>query len=475
MSDCSTRKRRGVVGVIALALIVSSAGSMTTPASAGPRDTGFEQPYQGPPQYAHLSAPKANFDAQINVPLGQRRADVLARKLGFPKRMALTPRQLRLMLTGRGIGGGTPEARRSAKIIVDSIRDLTNTLGSEYPRLIDGELTTIRLASYGLIVTPGGVLESPGHEGAPARTFNYLILPQSVCDQPDIKSTIPPGIQCGYVNQFMLKNGAADSLRALYASAFTSFIPFGPVAQSASEPDELAPNAKDGAPTLVGISMAPPLWLINFLLVYAASPELAANFPAYWSPIPTPVADALVSSETGQVLFSDYQEYFPDLPRFEIPRSASAGENGPTIAPILKRDIVIGADMWDTTPRLMSLTLNFDGIIGIPNSDDTDFEIARAAVVAAGGAWNTITQCSSPPTTISHTTALSPEQYYAGSSVRGEFLDVVQVQTSWPVRPSTLDGTDFTVPLNNGSIAKAVSATVIPNFEYNERSVASST
>ena len=450
---------------------MTGVSSITTPASAGSRDTGFEQPYQGPPKYAHLSAPKANFDAQINMPLGQRRADALARKLGFPKEMALTKRQLRLMLTGRGIGGGTPQARRSAKIIVDSIRDLTNTLGSEYPRMIDGELTAIRLASYGLIVTSDGVLESPGHEGAPARNFNYLILPQSLCDQPEIKSTIPPGIQCGYVNTFMLKNGAADSLRALYASAFPSFIPYGPVAQSASEPDELAPNSKVGTQTLVGISMAPPLWLINFLLVYAASPELAANFPAYWTPIPTPVADALISSETGQVLFSDYQEYFQALPRFELPDTAGAGEDGPTIAPLLKRDILIGADMWDTIPRLMSLTLNFEGIIGIPNSDDTDFEVARAAVVAAGGAWNTITQCSSPPTTISHTTALSPEQYYAGSGVRGEFLDVVQVQTSWPVRPSTLDGTDFKVTLNDGSIAEAVSATVIPNFEYNERSV----
>jgi len=122
------------------------------------------------------------------------------------------------------------------------------------------------------------------------------------------------------VNQFMLKNGAADSLRALYASAFTSFVPFGPAAQSASEPDELAPNSKDGTPSLVGISMPPPLWLINFVLTYSASPELAANFPAYWTPIPTPVADALISSENGQVLFSDYQEYFPDLPRFDIPR-----------------------------------------------------------------------------------------------------------------------------------------------------------
>ncbi len=149
----------------------------------------------------------------------------------------------------------------------------------------------------------------------------------------------------------------------------------------------------------------------------------------------------------------------------------SATDDGPSIAPILKRDILVGADLWDTTPRLMSLTLNFEGIIGIPDADNPDFNIARAAVEAAGGAWNVITDCSTTPTQISHTTAVSPEQYYSVTGVHGEFLDVVQVQTSWPVRPSTLDGTDFKITLNNGSIVDPVAAGIVPNFEYNERSV----
>ena len=149
----------------------------------------------------------------------------------------------------------------------------------------------------------------------------------------------------------------------------------------------------------------------------------------------------------------------------------SAADDGPSIAPILKRDILVGADMWDTKPRLMSLTLNFEGIIGIPDADNPDFEIARAAVEAAGGAWNVITDCSITPTQISHTTAVSPEQYHSVTGVHGEFLDVVQVQTSWPVRPSTLDGTDFKITLNNGSIVDPVAAGIVPNFEYNERSV----
>ena len=151
--------------------------------------------------------------------------------------------------------------------------------------------------------------------------------------------------------------------------------------------------------------------------------------------------------------------------------SGRTNDDGPTIAPLLKRDILVGADMWDTVPRLMSMTLNFEGIIGIPSADDPNFDVASAAVTAFGGAWNTLTQCSSLPTTVSHTTAVSPEQYYSVSGVYGEFLDVIQVQTSWPVRPSTLNGTDFKVTLNDGTVAKAVAAMVVPNFEYNERSV----
>ena len=42
--------------------------------------------------------------------------------------------------------------------------------------------------------------------------------------------------------------------------------------------------------------------------------------------------------------------------------------------------------------------------------------------------------------------------------------DVVQVQTSWPALPSTLDGSDFKITLNDGTIAPAISAMVMPNF-----------
>jgi len=56
--------------------------------------------------------------------------------------------------------------------------------------------------------------------------------------------------------------------------------------------------------------------------------------------------------------------------------------------------------MWDTVPRIMSLTLNFTDIIGVPGADSKDEATAKAAVVAAGGAWSEIAAktCSTKPT-----------------------------------------------------------------------------
>ncbi|CAB4896495.1 MAG: hypothetical protein F2806_03635 [Actinobacteria bacterium] len=154
--------------------------------------------------------------------------------------------------------------------------------------------------------------------------------------------------------------------------------------------------------------------------------------------------------------------------------SVMAAPEPPTIAALFKADVVVGADMWDTVPRIMSLTLNFTDIIGVPGADSKDQSTAKAAVVAAGGAWSNIRAeaCSTKPTQISHTTAVSPEQYYGVTGLAGVHnTDVVQVQMSWPVLPSSMNPTDFKITLNNGTVAPAISATVMPNFEYNERSV----
>lgn len=55
------------------------------------------------------------------------------------------------------------------------------------------------------------------------------------------------------------------------------------------------------------MSMAPPLWLVNFSLIYTLNPKLAAKMPAHWTPIPADVALAIAESPTGQVPYGEYR------------------------------------------------------------------------------------------------------------------------------------------------------------------------
>ena len=102
-------------------------------------------------------------------------------------------------------------------------------------------------------------------------------------------------------------NGATRSLVQLYRSAFTVEAIYGAASQQLSGVAQLATNTKAGVSTEVGLSMVPALWLVNFTLIYTLNPRLAAAMPAYWTPIPAAVADAILASPTGQVPYSEYK------------------------------------------------------------------------------------------------------------------------------------------------------------------------
>lgn len=143
-----------------------------------------------------------------------------------------------------------------------------------------------------MFVDDQGMLESPANELAPTRQVN---------------SVIAPG---GYLSTWAAANGADVSLQALYKSAYPIQLPFGIAAQHESGTAELAFYLNGAKSAVTGMSMASSIWEINFLLIYMLNPNLAANMPAYWAPIPGAVVAALRQSPTGQVPFSDYASYF---------------------------------------------------------------------------------------------------------------------------------------------------------------------
>ncbi|MEO9328904.1 hypothetical protein [Gordonia aurantiaca] len=267
-----------------LAVFAATVLGIATAPSAGAApgsDTGFALPFSGAPGFEYLAPPKLTDPAQLNRPLGQAAAERIAAGIGLSPRDALNDTQYRELLSGGGIGG----SRAAAKLIDACLIILTNTNG----RPMFGDSV---VGSYGLYVDKDGMLQSPANASAPTRQVNELIAPG------------------GYVGNWLRANGATHTLLALYRSAYTVQVPFGFVSQQISGTPQLVTNTKGGVTSTVGMSMAPPLWLVNFALLYIVKPSLAAAMPAYWAPIPEPVAAAIKASPTGQVPWSEYRSYF---------------------------------------------------------------------------------------------------------------------------------------------------------------------
>lgn len=143
-----------------------------------------------------------------------------------------------------------------------------------------------------------------------------------------------------------------------------------------------------------------------------------------------------------------------------------------SLYPLLKKDVLVGADAWSSRPRMLAAGLGFVNILGVPDADSDDLSIARAAVLGVDGAWNDGLTCSSggDPSRRALTSAASPSQMEVAYGVATEYGAGLPVEFSWPVKPSTVDPTDFRVTLNDGSEVTPEAASINPNFEYNERS-----
>jgi hypothetical protein len=78
-------------------------------------------------------------------------------------------------------------------------------------------------------------------------------------------------------------------------------------ASLAAQEPEVSPKVPKGEP--YGVAVTPPIYLINFLFLYVASPDIAANMPAYRTPIPQVVFDCLKKNPTG-CPYADLERYF---------------------------------------------------------------------------------------------------------------------------------------------------------------------
>ncbi len=152
--------------------------------------------------------------------------------------------------------------------------------------------------------------------------------------------------------------------------------------------------------------------------------------------------------------------------------AGSARAESGSLYPLLKKDVIVGADYWTKQPKMLAAGLGFINILGVPDVDSSDLTLAESSVLAVDGAWNSGLTCpsTSTPPQRAFTSASSPSQIATTFGVETLYGAGLPVEFSWPVRPSTVDPTDFRVTLNDGSVVTPDASSITPNFEYNERS-----
>lgn len=278
---------------LALTPVLGSAPAGAAAPSA--TDTGFPEPFLGTPEYAHVAPTKLDGADRPNQPIGPRAADEIARAIGLNRKDTFSAAQYEEFITG----GGKDGDKSQAKLVDASVKILTNTVGHPLYSNVDGKVTQSVLASYGVFVSTDGWLMSPANLAAPTRQVNAVIAPG------------------GYMNRWCIKNGCVSALDTLYHSAYTSEVVYGTSAQQNADAAQLITNVKDGVSSVVGMSMGPALWIVNFALIWTLNPRLAQYMPARWAPLPPAVATALVAADgdtqhPGQVPYSEYASDFTD-------------------------------------------------------------------------------------------------------------------------------------------------------------------
>lgn len=136
----------------------------------------------------------------------------------------------------------------------------------------------------------------------------------------------------------------------------------------------------------------------------------------------------------------------------------------------LMQDQLTNADYWEAEPRILAAGLGFTDIIGVPGLDSSDLDTQKSSTLAAGGAWNVVVTTLATIAQRAYTSAIGTNAIPSGYGWPVQYCDGLPIEFSWPVLPTTVQGSDFLVYLNDGSTTQPLVASILPNFEYNERS-----
>lgn len=146
---------------------------------------------------------------------------------------------------------------------------------------------------------------------------------------------------------------------------------------------------------------------------------------------------------------------------------AKAKSDATATSDSLNQNLLLSADYYGSTAMIITANYGFDGYMGVPNLNGTD-SASQAAAYAGGVSWANLDP-SLGAMARAYYSGVGADTFLATYGVAGNQGDTIPVVFNFPVLASTLDPTDFRVTLNTGEVVMPITASYLPNLEYNER------
>ena len=142
-----------------------------------------------------------------------------------------------------------------------------------------------------------------------------------------------------------------------------------------------------------------------------------------------------------------------------------------TLVDSLLTPINYNADIFDSTPKILTANYGFDGYMGVPGMSTTGTDSAtQQAATSNNVAWEYINSTLYPNAAQrAYTSGASASGVESGYGIAMTQADTIPVVFSMPVLPTTVNTTDFAVTLNDGSVVTPLAISMMPNLEFNER------
>ena len=133
----------------------------------------------------------------------------------------------------------------------------------------------------------------------------------------------------------------------------------------------------------------------------------------------------------------------------------------------LNTSIIYGADFFSDTPSILTANYGFEGYMGVQGLNGTG-AAAKAAAYAGNVAYENLDPNLQAPSR-AYYSAVGELGFAYTYDVVANAADTIPVVFSHPIWPPSVTPAAFAVKMNNGAIVTPLTASFLPNSEYNER------